>query len=417
MRIGINAQKLFVTQDYRNAGVSRYIGGICANLAAVPGDEEFLLYTNALVSTWPGVEGGRVRVVPTRLPTLAPVARILWEQAILPLLASRDGLDLLHCPLNVLPVGVRVPVVLTIHDLTFIRYPDRFHPLKQRYLAAFTRYAARHARRIVTDSAATRSDVIKAFGVDPATIDIVYPGVDPDFHPADASTIDAFRTRMRLPDHYILYLGTLEPRKNVDRLVRAFAHLVRRGVPHTLVLAGGRGWDFAAIDQAVAEAQLGDRVLFPGYVRREDQPLWYGAAEVFAYPSQYEGFGLPVLEALACGTPVVTSPVSSLPEVVGLAGITVDPTDELALADAIEGILRDPAEASRLRQAGPIQAQSFTWQNAAAGCMAAYRKAVSAPTHPAERGSQTRVTLHAGARASAQTMTSPSEYGGRLTSE
>ncbi len=382
VRIGINAQKLFISQDYRNAGISRYIGGVCAHLTGIPGDEEFLLYTNPQVREWPGVTGPRLRLSPTRLPTLSPIMRILWEQAMLPALAIRDGVDVLHCPLNVLPVASRVPVVLTIHDLTFIRYPDRFHPTKQRYLATFTRYAARHARRIVTDSAATRTDVIEAFGIAPDVVDVVYPGVDPDFRPINPDnagqrdTLASFRTRHNLPDQYILYLGTLEPRKNVDRLVRAFARLVRQGLPHTLVLAGGRGWDFEAIDRAVVEEGVGDRVRFPGYVSRAEQPLWYSAADLFVYPSQYEGFGLPVLEALACGTPVVTSATSSLPEVVGTAGLTVNPGDERALADAIASVVTDPALALALRRAGPEQASQFTWAAAAHGCVLAYRAAV-----------------------------------------
>jgi glycosyltransferase involved in cell wall biosynthesis len=266
---------------------------------------------------------------------------------------------------------------LTIHDLTFLRYPERFHPAKQRYLATFTRYAARRAARIVTDSAATRTDVIDTFHVDPTRVQVVYPGVDPDFQPGSASgeTHGAFRSRRGLPDRYVLYLGTLEPRKNVDRLVRAFARLVRDGLPHTLVLAGGRGWDYAAIDRAVAEEGIAHRVVFPGYVRREDQPLWYSAAELFVYPSHYEGFGLPVLEALACGTPVVTSNSSSLPEVVGQAGITIDPSDAPALTDAMRSVLTESGVAARLREAGPTQAARFTWAQAAAGCVHAYRGA------------------------------------------
>ena len=151
MLIGINAQKLFVTQDYRNAGISRYIGRLTRHLPEVPGTERFLLYTNRDVARWPEAEGPRLRLAPARTPTTHPLLRILWEQTVLPALALRDGVDLLHCPLNVRPVLARVPVVLTIHDLTFVRFPDRFHPLKQRYLAHLTRFSARRARRILAD--------------------------------------------------------------------------------------------------------------------------------------------------------------------------------------------------------------------------------------------------------------------------
>lgn len=379
MRVGINAQKLFDSQDYRNAGISRYIRGVCAHLPAVPGDERFVVYTNATVRAWPAVEGRRLRVAPAMMPTLAPVLRIAWEQVVLPVLALRDRLDVLHCPLNVLPVAARVPVVLTIHDLTFIRFPERFHPAKRRYLATFTRYAAHHASRIVTDSAATRADVIDALHADPDRVAVVYPGVDPDFRPyhGEGERPEAFRARLGLPERYVLYMGTLEPRKNVDRLVRAFARLVRDGLPHSLVLAGGRGWDYAAIDRAVADEGIGHRVIIPGYVRREDQPLWYSAADLFTYPSQYEGFGLPVLEALACGTPVVTSNSSSLPEVVGRAGLVIDPSDESSLAEAMRSVLTDGTLAARLRDAGPVQAAQFSWARSAAGCVRAYREAAA----------------------------------------
>jgi glycosyltransferase involved in cell wall biosynthesis len=271
--------------------------------------------------------------------------------------------------------------VLTIHDLTFVRYPDRFHPVKQRYLAGLTRHSARRAVRILADSAATKADVARIFGVDAGRIDVVYPGVDDDFRPYnpasrdDARALAGFRARRGLPERFVLYLGTLEPRKNVDKLVAAFAALVRRGLPHALVLAGGTGWNYQAIFRAVETHGLQDRVVVPGYVDRAEQPLWYNAAALFVYPSQYEGFGLPPLEAMACGVPVVTSNTSSLPEVIGGAGVTVDPDDVEALAGAMAGVLRDEGRAAALATAGRARAAGFTWQAAAEGCVAAYRRA------------------------------------------
>lgn len=379
MRIGINAQKLFVTQDYRNAGVSRYIGEIARRLPLVAEHERFVLYTNEHVQTWPGVEGERLRLSPTRMPTTNPLARIMWEQTVLPLLALRDGLDLLHCPLNVRPIVARVPVALTIHDLTFMKYPERFGVAKQRYLAAFTRYSARHSRVILADSAATKRDVVEAFGVPDSRVRVVYSGVDEDFRPhrdeagQGSEALAAFCRRRDLPERVVLYLGTLEPRKNVDKLVRAFARLVGRGLPHSLVLAGGKGWQYEAIFRAVEECGVKDRVVFPGYVPREEQPLWYNAADLFVYPSQYEGFGLPPLEAMACGVPVITSDTSSLPEVVGTAGATVDPGDIESLTETMVAVLTDPARASQMRRAGIVQAAQFNWLASAQACLAAYR--------------------------------------------
>jgi glycosyltransferase involved in cell wall biosynthesis len=377
--IGINAQKLFVTQDFRNAGISRYIERLVGHLPAVPGAERYVLYTNRDLQRWP--LGPRVRLAPTRLPTTQPVLRILWEQTVLPALALRDGVDLLHCPLNVRPVLARAPVVLTVHDLTFVRFPDRFHPLKQRYLAHLTRFSARRARRILADSAATKRDVEETFGIPAARVDVVYPGVDDDFRPydpadaTDRAALDDFRKAHGLPARYVFYQGTLEPRKNVDRLVEAFARAVRRGLPHALVLAGGRGWGYDAIFAAVERLGLRDRVIFPGYVQRREQPLWYNAADVFVYPSQYEGFGLPALEAMACGVPVITSNTSSLPEVVGDTQITVDPSDVEALTEAMLSVLTDPDRAAEMRLAGRRRAVGFTWQGAAEACVRAYRAA------------------------------------------
>jgi glycosyltransferase involved in cell wall biosynthesis len=339
------------------------------------------LYTNQLLREWPGVENERLRVSPSVLPTTAPVARILWEQLLLPALARRDGLDLLHCPLNVQPIIETCPVVLTIHDLTFLKYPDRLSVLRQRYLATLTRYSARRARRILADSAATREDTVEAFGVPAGRVDVVYPGYDPDFRPLDAeapadrAALNDFRERHGLPERLILYLATLEPRKNVDRLVHAYARLVRRGIPHALVLAGGKGWGYETIFQAIEQHNLVERVILPGYVSRDEQPLWYSAADLFVYPSQYEGFGLPALEAMACGVPVITSNASSLPEVVGSAGMTVNVDDVEALAEAMHSVLTDKAAACRMRSAGLERAGRFTWSAAAEGCVSAYRRA------------------------------------------
>ena len=386
MLVGINAQKLFVSRDYRNAGVSRFIGSIVSRLPGVPGDERFLLYTNHQLRAWPGVEGRRLRLSPAPFPTTSPMVRIFWEQTLLPALALRDRVNVLHCPLNVQPVLTTRPVVLTIHDLSFVRFPERFSRAKQRYLVTLTRYSARRARRILTDSAATRDDVIAAFGIPPERVDVVYGACDADFHPVDtADTAEvasqaAFRRKYGLPDRVILYLATLEPRKNVDRLVHAYARLVQRGFPHALVLAGGKGWGYERIFQAIEQHGLQDRVIVPGYVSRDEQPRWYNSAELFVYPSQYEGFGLPPLEAMACGIPVVTSNTSSLPEVVGSAGKTVNVDDVEALADAMAAVLTDPVEAARMREQGLQRAATFTWESAAAGCVAAYRRAAGGAT-------------------------------------
>jgi glycosyltransferase involved in cell wall biosynthesis len=208
-------------------------------------------------------------------------------------------------------------------------------------------------------------------------VDVAYPGVSEAFRPLPAEAVAAFRAERKLPDRFILYLGTLEPRKNVDALVRAFAEARRadagaNGSLH-LVLAGARGWWYEDLFRLIQSLDLADVVHLPGYVPEAELPLWYNAAAAFVYPSSYEGFGLPVAEALACGRPVVTTTVSSLPEAGGDAALLVPPGDEQALADGIQRALRlSPEELAR----GPAHSALFTWADTAAKTVAAYRLAL-----------------------------------------
>ena len=378
MRIGINAHKLYTSQNYHNAGISRYVQRLIWHLARADTAHHFVLSTNEQLRRWEGLEGPRLTLHSTRWPTTRPVVRVLWEQLVQPWASWSQRLDLLHCPLNVIPLVGSLPCILTVHDLSFEHFPHYFHPIKQRYLAAFTRLSARRAAHVLADSGSTRDDLVQMYGVPASRITVVYPGLDPDFAPVgDQREVADFRTRRGLDHPYALYLGTLEPRKNVDRLVQAFAALIRgpgRGLPHRLVLAGGKGWGYQAIFRAIEDAGIEDRVILPGYVPRAEQRLWYNAADLFVYPSQYEGFGFPVLEAMACGAPVITTSASSLPEVVGAAGCLVPPGDTAALAEAMWSLLSQPNAAAALRARGQAQAARFRWDTAAATCLAVYER-------------------------------------------
>lgn len=373
MEIGINALKLYTSQDYRNAGISNYIRQLTTHLLNHDDENHYTLYTNHLMRTWPERTRHAPRIVTSRLPTAHPIPRILWEQTALALQTARGKLDVLHCPLNVIPLAAACPTVLTVHDLTFLRYPRLFPRPKQRYLQFFTRLSAHHANAVVTDSASTRDDVIEMLGVPEARVHVVYPAADPDFRPRAAKEIAAFRENKGLPNRYVLYVGTLEPRKNVDVLIRAFGRSVREdGLPHSLVLVGAKGWMTQAIQEAIAEAKIGDRLVMPGYVPREELPLWYCGAELLAYPSSYEGFGYPALEAMASGTPVIASNTSSLPEIVEDAGLLVPPRSEQDLAAAIARILTDKALATKFREQGLAQAATFSWSESVGTCLQLY---------------------------------------------
>jgi glycosyltransferase involved in cell wall biosynthesis len=234
------------------------------------------------------------------------------------------------------------------------------------------RAAVRRADHLLAISEHTRRDLIDLLGAPPAGVTVTHCGVDPTFRPLDAAQVAAWRARYGLPERFILYVGTLEPRKNVPRLLDAYARLRRRGPVPPLVLVGGRGWRHAAIDARLAALGLGDAVRFLGYVPAAELPLCYNAAGVFVYPSLYEGFGLPPLEALACGTPVVTSNAASLPEAVGDAAVLVDPRDPAALADALAAALADEPLRQRLRAAGLAQARRFSWRRMAEQTLAVY---------------------------------------------
>lgn len=376
-RVGLNALVMFTGAGFRNAGPSRYTRELVRALFAVP-EHEYTLFVNNSVLEDPFPQARGKSLIRTRVPTSRTAVRIAWEQAVLPVWAALERFDLVHSFLNVAPLLSPGVQVVTIHDLSFLVTPWA-HPLRRQiYLGLMTRLSARRAKAVLADSRATKLDLMRYFGVDERKIWVVYPGLDQDMRPAASrEDLERFRARKGLPERFILFMATLEPRKNVDRLVRAFALLRRRsGYGGELVLAGGRGWGYDRIQAAIDEEGLATHVRLAGYVPREEQPLWYNAAQAFVYPSVYEGFGMPVLEAMACGTPVITSGTSSLPEVVGEAGITIDPGSVEAMAEAMAEVVGSAGRRDELRERGLVQASRFSWEIAAKKCLEAYRYAL-----------------------------------------
>jgi glycosyltransferase involved in cell wall biosynthesis len=372
LHVALNAQLLDFSPTYRSGGISRYIYNLLVHLRTLEGDDRFSVFVGRRPVDAALAPTARFRVRPVGLPTTRPLVRILWEQALQPAVLRREGVELLHSLAFAQPVLWRGPSVVSFMDLSFLRYPRAFPRGNRVYLTLMARAAVRRADRLLAISEHTRQDLIDLLGAAPERVTVTYCGVDAAFRPLDAEAVQAYRARRGLPDEFILYLGTLEPRKNVPRLLEAYARLRRRGPVPPLVLAGGRGWGYAAIDARVAALDLGDSVRFLGYVPAAELPLCYNAASVFVYPSLYEGFGLPPLEALACGTPVVASRAASLPEALGEAALLVEPRDVGALADALEAALTDAALRDRLRAAGPAQARRFSWRQMAEQTVAAY---------------------------------------------
>lgn len=375
--VGINGQLLSGSQTYRSAGVSGYIRQLLMHLPAAAPD----LHLTAFVPEIGQDAAFDLEVRPSvRWDTRHPLRRILWEQLALPIVAQRARLNLLHGAVNVNPAISPCPSVVTIHDLSFMRYPQAFPALQRLYLRTQVWRSARGARRVIAVSEATRRDVAALFGVPAERIDVVYNGVDAGFGPAPQDQVEAFRRRHGLPERYLLHVGTLEPRKNLVRLVQAFHGARQRSQDLQsvkLILVGGKGWDYDVIFQETERLGLQDVVIFAGYAPDETLPWWYRAAAGFVYPSLLEGFGLPVLEAMACGAPVITSRVSSLPEVAGDAALLVDPTSIAELADALARLLTDKALADDLRQRGLARSATFSWQRTAQETAAVYRRALN----------------------------------------
>ncbi|HLI28990.1 MAG TPA: glycosyltransferase family 1 protein [Chloroflexota bacterium] len=375
MHIGLNAQLLDFTPTYRSGGISRYIYHLLVALRELDGPERFTAFVSQLPADPALAPTSRFRLHAVGLPTRRPPVRIFWEQCLQPAALRRAGVDLLHALAFALPLCWRGPAVVSFMDLSFLRYPRAFNRANRVYLATMARAAVRRADHLLAISESTRQDLIHLLGATPGRVTVTYCGVDPAFRPLAGAEVAAFRARYGLPPGYILYVGTLEPRKNVPRLLDAYAVLRRlRGGAPPLVLVGARGWRRVGIEARVARLGLEGQVRWLGYLPPPELPLCYNAAGLFVYPSLYEGFGLPPLEALACGTPVVTANTSSLPEAVGDAALTVDPHDVAALAEAMARVLDDCGLRARLRAAGPAWASRFTWRQTAEQTRGVYRR-------------------------------------------
>jgi glycosyltransferase involved in cell wall biosynthesis len=372
----LNAHLLSLTATYRGAGINGYIYQLLRHLPAADVTLDYVAYLYDRSFD----PGAGLTVQASSWDTRAPWRRIAWEQT--RLAAASRGLDLLHGLAYATPLAAACPTIVSVHDLSFMRFPDAFRRTNRLYLKLFTRLSARRAARVITGSESTRQDVIARCGVPAARVVTVPDGVTAAFCPADPSAVAEFRQRKGLPERFILFLGTLEPRKNVVRLLDAYAAWRRAShEPVSLVVAGGKGWYYETIFARAAELDLGDAVIFPGFVPGDELPWWYRAAELFVYPSRFEGFGLPVLEALACGTPTITSRASSLPEVAGSAALLVDPEDTAELTEAIARVLSHRAVAAELRAAGPRQAAQFPWTRTASETAQVYRQALREHGH------------------------------------
>jgi glycosyltransferase involved in cell wall biosynthesis len=354
-------------------GVGRYVDGLIPALARA-GADLAVVCQRADAERYSSMSD-LVEVVPGPAAIAHRPARLAWEQTGLPLVAQQLGAEVVHSPHYTMPLRVGRPVVVTIHDVTFFTQPEQHTAVKGTFFRSATRTALRRASRVIVPSKATRDELVRVLDADPTTLDVAYHGVDPDvFHvPTDAEKARV-AARLGLRGSYLAFLGVLEPRKNVPNLIRGWVQAVHwRDDPPALVLAGGSGWD-DEVDAAIAEVPSHLRVVRPGYLRFADLPAYLGGATVVAFPSHGEGFGLPVLEAMACGAAVLTTHRLSLPEVGGDAVAYTEPGAE-DIAAALTSLLDDAARRASLGQAAMARAREFTWAASAEAHMASYQRA------------------------------------------
>lgn len=372
MRICIDASPTV----HGRAGIGRYVHELTTSLLNHDMTNEYAIFYN---------RSGEARV-PASLERLArvtsPVSDKPWRLRVL--LAhlmhlSQDrlfpGVDLFHATDNLLPRLTHSQSVLILYDLAFRLYPEAFTRLNRWFQALTMGMFLRTADAVMAISESTKKDAMRLYGIDESRLTVVYGGVNPRFQPASPGEVASTRSRYGLPEHYILFVGSIEPRKNLSTLLTAFSALKQQSPEADslkLVAAGKKGWIYAGFFQRLRELGLEEEVVLPGFVADEDLPALYTASDLFVFPSWYEGFGLPVLEAMACGAPVVCSNAASLPEVAGDAALLVSPDDVRGLREAISRALTDLTLRNELIERGFRQAARFTWERAAQQTLAIY---------------------------------------------
>ncbi len=362
MRIGVDARLL----AYQGAGIATYTRSLLRALAAVDDEDRFVV----LRSRRDRRPVGEAPNLQHR--TLFTPPHFRFEQFFLPLELLPAGLDLLHCPDFIPPFRYRRPAVITVHDLGFRHYPEALTEESRRYYGQIDR-AVQHAAAIIAVSESTRLDLLERTPARAESIRVVYEAADPAFCPLDRETAQQkAQARLGVPDKFILFVSTVEPRKNLPVLLQALAQPGLDAV--RLVIAGRRGWLSDEVFRLIGRLGLAGRVQPLGHTGLEDIVTLYNAADLLVYPSLYEGFGLPVVEAMACGTPVICSNTSSLPEVAGDAARLLPPDDPAAWAEAMARVLGDGMLWAEMRAKGLRQAAHFSWEQAARETLQVYRE-------------------------------------------
>jgi len=359
MRIALDAIPLVAAKT----GIGHYTDALARSLARIHTDHQYVLLSPFDFAFYAG--NGTPPNLSKQFFPVRSIFRKWWLMG-LPAMLRISPLDVFHGTNYCIPVFSPCPTVVTVHDLSLFRQSQTHEDENVRRGKRRIPLMARRATRIIAPSEFTKREVIQHLGVREDKIRVIFEAARDGMRPLPAEECQAAFAKYNIRPPYLLYVGTIEPRKNLLTLVRAYDELLKKTEHRPqLVLCGGRGWLFDEVFKLVEALQLQDQIRFTGYVADEDLPALYSAAEIFVYPSLYEGFGLPPLEAMACGTPAITSNVSSLPEVVGNAGLMHAPEDSRALASHIATLLGDVTAREHFKRAGLEQAARFSWDRAA----------------------------------------------------
>lgn len=369
MRIAVN---LLPFREHL-AGAGRYTHNILRELVALDTRNEYVYFLAPRAEAHFAFEAKNISRVFVALPN-SIAARIAYEQFILPMQMVRHNIDVLFTPSVAIPLWSHPKRVTMIYDMIAEhRNVTKYPPLRNAYVRWMSRYAAKHSDIVITNAENSRREIVQYARVPLEKIALAYSAPDPALQPIhDPATLARVREQYALPERFMLYLGTLEPGKNLPRLIRAYAEMKRAHpeLEQHLVLAGARGWGLAELEEEIQRSDaMGFHLL--GFVDNDDLAALYSLADVFVYPSLYEGFAIPPVEAMACGTPVIVSNVSAMPEILGeawtgkMAGLMVSPYDEGALAEAMARMLRDATLREKLRAQGLERAREFSWQASA----------------------------------------------------
>jgi glycosyltransferase involved in cell wall biosynthesis len=350
--IGIDGSRLAIGE---RTGTETYSYYLLKSIASIKSSEPVRVYLNAAEP--PAGLSSSFEYVSMPFPRLWTHGRLSWE-----MLRRRPGV--LFVPSHVVPLWHPLSVV-TIHDLGYLHEPDAHPPSQRRMLDRTTRWSCRSATKIIAISNATKHDLVTHYDVDQHKIRVIYHGISSPMARASDQAIEEVKEKYRLPDRYVLFVGTVQPRKNIARIAAAMKIVSDAGLPQKLVVAGKPGWLSEDVERTIDQTGRSDLLARIGYVPEEDLAALYSGADVFCFPSMYEGFGLPILEAMACGTPVVTSTRGALPEIAGDAAVFVDPTSIEAIGAALVGVLSSPDERARLVDAGQRRARQFSWDECA----------------------------------------------------